>query len=693
MRLKKSPKHYAFVGLLVIFLLVFVAIVALPLVIQLTAQSWLREQGLQADIDFVGFDLKKGLFLVEQAKGINADNKGFSIDKFLIEVNWKPLLDKQLDIQRIEIEGLALDVVRSGKGLNLAGLDLDKLSQPQQPKNVQPATEPLDWSVRLQQVTLSDIEVCQYVNAKQDPVLTTGKMMDACASLGNITWRGNIGWSAPVENKPTSSGVAIDGNFSIEKLMLANHQRSQVYAALDSVTINALKVNGVEQLATESVQVNNVALLQHSSEANAPYLASWKGLSIIAPVVDLTKQRVTVDAVVLTGFNADVINTKTGITGLPVTEKNKTQPTTDEQEKTATAGPAFSFAVKNITVDGNSAIAFKDNLVEPVFSEKLSAIKLSLNDIDSARPEVKSTISVHVNVSDYGQVDISGTVQPFTERLNIDLKQDIKHIDLANYNVYGKTFIGHSIRSGQLNLEQKLKITDGNLDTESTMTLNKFKVKSLEGKEAEKYKSDLGIPLSTALSLLRDKNDNIKLTIPVTGDINNPDFSLHDVISTVTGKAIREAIINYYTPFGLVKLLGGVVDLATGLNFEPVVFAAGDAKLGQAGKENMNKLSALLSERPQVQLTLCGSPVRDDILQKYKLAELGLKAGEEEKPFNLTDKQVSELLALFKARMDNMKKYMVNQLNVDPGQVLLCSEPDVEWVTGIKTKPEITITI
>lgn len=688
----KSVKSKLLVSLVALVVLLAMLVVFLPVIIKFSAQSWLRDQGLDANIEFVGFNVNNGTFLLEKAKGVNTKNKGFVLDRVLVEINWKPLFSKQLDIQRVKIEGLTLDLESSAKGLTVAGISLPGKT-PGKEKVASPAeNEPTGWSVQVQGIELANIKLCHDNPAvKASDILTVDKMMKACASLDHLKWQGLIGWSAPGKNRPATAGIQVAGDLLVENLRHASLNQKQHFVNLGKATINQFQATGLELFRTEQVVIENVDLLQHSQNQGAPFLASWQSLRINRPEFNKQKDNARVGAVSLSGLRANIVRTKSGITGVPVFSRDKQDAKTEKATTTATP---FTFAIKKIAIGDNSQVSFVDNTVEPVFKELLTNINVSLGDLDSAQPGVKSPLLVTVKVSDYGEVNIEGMIQPFANRVTIDLKQTIKNIDLANYNVYGKTFIGHKIHSGHLDVEQKIKITEGHMDTTSTMVLNKFKVESLKGDEAEKYKKDLGIPLSTALSLLKDKNDNIKLTIPVTGDMNKPDFSMNDIIATVTSKAIKEAIINYYTPFGLVKLLGGVVDLATGLNFEPVVFAAGKTGLEQQGIDELTRLSKLLSERPQVQLTFCGHPAKSDILARYKPGQLGLDSGDDKKPLNLTDKQTSELLALFRSRMDNMKKYMVNELKVNPGQVLLCSEPDNKnWVSGLDTQPGITVSI
>jgi len=685
------------IGLVSILCLFAVMVVFLPVVIQVGAQSWLSDQGIEPSIDFVGFDLYSGTLTIENAKGVNANGKGFSLRKLLVEINWKPLFENKLDVQRIEVVDFYVDAV-SGKEklLTIAGIKLPAKNKAE-PKEVKPEqdNEPSPWAAQLQQVTLENIKIChsQDVEQKQASVLTVEDMMASCLSLAGMKWIGNIGWHAPDKGQPVDAGINIVGDFSLKKLLLARSDAEQVFTELGELSITGLDIKALKQITVETIALDDVKLLQHRivEKEAVPYLASWKNLTLTSALVDLEQSQASLADVTLNELSVFVDRDKKGLAGLPLLSEEK--PTLKSKKPTVKSTP-FNFKIENITVKGKSYASIIDRTVDPVFKESLSDINVKLSQIYSAKPNYKSPLSALLKIGEYGQLDLKGTAQPFAKRVSIDLQQDIKNIDLANLNVYGKTFIGHRIKSGHLNLKQKLVIRKGILDTESKFVFQKFQIESLEGKEAEKYKSDLGIPLSLALSLLRDKDDSIHLTIPVTGDVNSPDFSINDILATVTSKAIKEAIINYYTPFGLVALVGGVFDLAAGLSFDPVVFPAGKTVLDEQAMGKLTKMSTLLSERPQVHLTLCGNPVRSDILAKYKLAELGLKKGEEQKPFKLNEKQKNELLALVKTRTDSIKKHMVNQFKVNPGQLIVCSEPDnKDWLLGIEAKPEIAISL
>jgi hypothetical protein len=114
-------------------------------------------------------------------------------------------------------------------------------------------------------------------------------------------------------------------------------------------------------------------------------------------------------------------------------------------------------------------------------------------------------------------------------------------------------------------------------------------------------KSELAIdvPLKLGLALLTDSRGVIDLSVPVSGDVDDPDFSLGSVI----GGAIANVIIKAVTaPF---RLLAGLVGSDDDL--ENIPFPAGKAELDEAGAKALTALAAALQQRPQLSLRIVGS--------------------------------------------------------------------------------------
>lgn len=158
-----------------------------------------------------------------------------------------------------------------------------------------------------------------------------------------------------------------------------------------------------------------------------------------------------------------------------------------------------------------------------------------------------------------------------------------------------------------MDADLKLLSQQGQLDSNIALVLHHFKLKANSKQDAAALDKTFGMPINQSLMLLKDKKGRIKLDIPITGDINNPNFDPTDAIIKATTKATTVTLITFYTPYGLVYAGGNVLfNLATAMNFDPLVFTAGSSQLTDAHMLQLSKLAQLLVERPAVHLTLCG---------------------------------------------------------------------------------------
>jgi hypothetical protein len=107
------------------------------------------------------------------------------------------------------------------------------------------------------------------------------------------------------------------------------------------------------------------------------------------------------------------------------------------------------------------------------------------------------------------------------------------------------------------------------------------------------------LPLKLAVAILKDANGVIDLDLPVSGDLNDPEFRY--------GPIIWKAIVNLLTrivtsPFrALGALFGGEEDLLNTVNFE-----AGKDNVPPPEQEKLARLLEALRQRPQLKLAVTG---------------------------------------------------------------------------------------
>jgi len=157
------------------------------------------------------------------------------------------------------------------------------------------------------------------------------------------------------------------------------------------------------------------------------------------------------------------------------------------------------------------------------------------------------------------------------------------------------------------------------------------------------------------------------------------------VVNTVSAKAIKVAVINYYSTLGLLSVVKKAVDLATALRFEPINFSPADTRLNDAAQAYLDKVSSMLHERPGLHIVICGHVTnadRDKILPQTELTgsadsaplpDTASDAIEVTETVKLSDDQLDKLLQLARQRGEKTKEYLVTRKGIGADRLILCN--------------------
>jgi hypothetical protein len=355
-----------------------------------------------------------------------------------------------------------------------------------------------------------------------------------------------------------------------------------------------------------------------------------------------------------------------------------------EATENAESEPAtpFTFAIARFNYQTEKSLAYRDESFAKPFIFDLHAIELKIENLDSRQAEKPSPMHYAAKLGQHASINIDGNITPLDPKPSFDLKGNIKGMDLRYLSPITSRSLGHKIKSGQLDAELELRAERNILSSNLKLTLHRFDLDALSDSDREKIDNSFGFPLNSSLSLLKDRNDNIELEIPVTGDLQNPDFDPGDAITRATSSAITTAVLNYYTPFGLVTLIDGLFSLATALNFEPVIFANGSSDVTGVELGSLEKIGSLMQDRPGVYITLC--PYTNGVDRKLLFPETAEIAADELK---LDHEQLEQLQKLGEIRAVAVKDFLVAD-KIDPVRLVLCesehSEGEVDARVEIK---------
>ncbi len=255
------------------------------------------------------------------------------------------------------------------------------------------------------------------------------------------------------------------------------------------------------------------------------------------------------------------------------------------------AGAAPDISIRSVTLK-RGRMTFNDRFVRPNYRAELSAIEGTLTAVSSTRPK-PAKVRVAGRVYGTAPFAVSGTVQPFARYLALDLNASAKGVDLPRFTTYSSKYVGYAIERGKLSVDLHYQIKDRALQASNKVLLNQLTF----GKPSDSPDA-LKLPVLLAVALLKDSSGNIDIDLPISGSLDDPQFSVGGIIVRVIVNTSAKAAT---APFKLLaSAVGGGEDLSH------VDFAPGSAALDDTAKSNIATLVKALADRPALKMDIVG---------------------------------------------------------------------------------------
>ncbi|WP_439100987.1 DUF748 domain-containing protein [Congregibacter sp.] len=235
---------------------------------------------------------------------------------------------------------------------------------------------------------------------------------------------------------------------------------------------------------------------------------------------------------------------------------------------------------------------FADASLPLHFKTLIDGIEADIADIDTAS-EKPLRMEFKGSVDGYAPVVILGSGKPLADQRDGELRFTFRGMDIATMSPYSGTYAGYTLDSGTLSLDLRYALDGQTLNGDNRIVISQMEL-------GEPVESELAIdaPLKLGIALLTDSEGIIDLSVPISGNIDSPDFSLGPII----GRAIKNIIVKAVTaPFSLLAGLVGSDD-----DLENIPFAVGSSALDGEGQRALDALGTALTERPQLQLRIAG---------------------------------------------------------------------------------------
>ena len=243
---------------------------------------------------------------------------------------------------------------------------------------------------------------------------------------------------------------------------------------------------------------------------------------------------------------------------------------------------------------------FADFSLSPNFDIGIQRLQGSVTGLSSKQLE-RADVNLTGQVDNYAPVTIQGEINPLSDIAFTDITMRFEGIDLSTFTPYFSKFAGYKIERGKLTLDLHYKLNKRHLDAENKVVLNQLTL----GDKVDSPDAT-SLPVKLAIALLKDSKGVIDLDIPVSGSLDDPEFSFFPIILKVLMNLLWKIVT---APFALLGALFG----GGGDDLQYVLFEPGVDSLASDQHGKLEALAKGLAERPALQLQLRGasSPTED----------------------------------------------------------------------------------
>ncbi len=335
---------------------------------------------------------------------------------------------------------------------------------------------------------------------------------------------------------------------------------------------------------------------------NADFL-KWKSLYLGSIDFRLQPMAVNVGEVALSDFYSRLILSKEGRLNLQdIVRTSQTAATKEASAPPATAkaaevqpaadkSAAVPIRIGKITLQGGT-VNFSDFFVKPNYTVNVTKVAGRVSGLSSAADTV-ADLELRGSYANSAPVQVVGKLNPLAAKSFLDIKADVKGVDLVAFSPYSGKYAGYNIDKGKLSLNVAYKLEDRKLTAENRLFIDQLTFgDKVESPDATK------LPVNLAIALLKNNRGEIDLNLPISGSLDDPDFSIGGLVIKVIVNLFVKAVTS---PFALLgSMFGGGEELSN------IEFGPGRTSFDETATKRLEALAKALVDRDSLKLEITG---------------------------------------------------------------------------------------
>ena len=509
-----------------------------------------------------------------------------------------------------------------------------------QPKQTDQAA--FSWLVK--QINVNGLNVGFSDNSLTQPAsfalrnirLTTGNLQGPVFKPMPLSFSASYGKNAPLraQGSLTPQPFAYLGNVSFSRLPIRDfdpYLPDNVHVTLMGGTLDSrlqldLRQDKAGALRGRFSGSSGLRTFHAVDEAQEEDLLKWESLQLDQIRGSLAPFDLSIRQIALNDVYARIAVRKDRTLNLQNLVSTTSEPRPDQPKQAAKAAdtkqagqaPAPAAArptapqirIDEVTIQ-EGTIAFSDAHLPQQFRTTFHKLGGRVTGLSSAMNQF-ADVDLRGSLENHSPLLIRGQINPLRDDLFVDLTISFKDIELSPASPYAGTYLGYLIDKGKLFLDLQYHIENKELKASNKVFVDQFTF----GKPVPSDKAT-SLPVRLGVALLKDRNGEIHLDLPVTGRTDDPQFSIWGVVWQVVKNLFVKAATS---PFALLSSMAG-----TGEDLSSVPFAYGSTKLTATEQQKLLTLARALNDRPELKVELKGYVDKERDAEGYRSELLARK--------------------------------------------------------------------
>lgn len=561
-------------------------------------------------MDDLTINLFKGSVDIEGFKALEENDKDVfaTFDELYVDISLLKLIGKKVQLNEITLKSPDIQVIQNGSRFNFTDI-IEFYKKDDKPKD----TTPSAWVVDLRNISISGGNIV-YRDAQVKSKFDLRELAIAIPQIYFSTQKTDIGLDLKFANggalnlkllyslKKSTYNLAVNlQKFSLESVAPYVRQFLNVNQ-FDGTLTTKLDINGDTEHILDIIGKGKVSISNFSAtDLEDKKIADIRQLDVDIAEVDIKKNHYLLDNVTATGITTAYEIFKNSHSFDNLVKESDSKDTVGQEN--SNSGTPIQFRINHVAIR-NSNVTYADHTMRQSVSIPITNLNATTDNFTLNGP---LDVSVDATVGETGQLKAkwNGSLS--------DLKNQEINIFLTNFKIamaspYCYEYLAYPLTEGVLSFMSNTTLTNNQLSSKNKIDIYNCVV----GKKDKSFKPEFNIPLRAGVYVLTDRKGKMQLDVPVSGDLNSPNFSYKKIIFKAIGNLfvkVAAAPIDF-----LVKAIGGEPDIFADIEYE--IHPQG---LGSESYDKLNKIVDAMKQKPDLKITMQQSINLQENVQEYAL--------------------------------------------------------------------------